>query len=249
MKILVIGLESADPSVLVENERMINVRHLMTIGCFGSLEPADSDEHLSGWDCMAASRAPGLAPTPRTPIWDHLAAGGRRSVLFGLPQPADAPAEDNGLIRRYSSCRDSDNRLLFELSRDASWDYLQWVEEGADYRDPDPEYWARLDRTIGELLESITDETVVLVVAIPCPSGSDSPRGCFVLAAANNPLNGPVEGARLIDMAPTLLELSGFPPLPGAQGVSLASPVSQSVGETDDEEIMRDRLRGLGYIA
>jgi predicted AlkP superfamily phosphohydrolase/phosphomutase len=77
--------------------------------------------------------------------------------------------------------------------------------------------------------------------------------GAFILAAPNNPLSGQFDGARLLDMAPTLLELGGYD-IPGSmQGRSLAAGYDlsavQSLMTSDDEEIIRERLSGLGYIS
>ncbi len=77
--------------------------------------------------------------------------------------------------------------------------------------------------------------------------------GAFILAAANNPLRGEVTGARLLDIAPTLLELGGYEIPPTMQGRSLVagqkppSPGQPDYG-SDDETTIRDRLSGLGYI-
>jgi predicted AlkP superfamily phosphohydrolase/phosphomutase len=76
-------------------------------------------------------------------------------------------------------------------------------------------------------------------------------HGAFILAAPGCPLQGQVEGTRLLDIAPTLLELSGGEPLPHAQGRSLigrcggAPPPCPSFAE---EEILRQRLSSLGYV-
>ncbi len=78
-------------------------------------------------------------------------------------------------------------------------------------------------------------------------------HGAFILAAPNCPLMGQLEGAHLLDIAPTLLELGGYDPLPGMQGKSLlagwtAGTVASSGLSDDEEEIVRQRLAGLGYI-
>ena len=49
--------------------------------------------------------------------------------------------------------------------------------------------------------------------------------GAFILASPNNPVRGPVEGAHLLDIAPTLLELGGYDVPPSMQGRSLISGV------------------------
>jgi predicted AlkP superfamily phosphohydrolase/phosphomutase len=76
--------------------------------------------------------------------------------------------------------------------------------------------------------------------------------GSFILASSNNPLNGPHEGAHLLDMAPTLLELAGFDIPPSMQGRSLVAgrqPPRPEGYSGSEEDIVRDRLSGLGYIS
>lgn len=77
--------------------------------------------------------------------------------------------------------------------------------------------------------------------------------GAFVLAAPGRTPLGPIEGTSLLDVAPTLLELGGYDPLPAMQGRSLlGSPGSEDdtpAGYSeDDERSVRDRLSGLGYL-
>ncbi len=78
--------------------------------------------------------------------------------------------------------------------------------------------------------------------------------GSFILAAPNNPLRGEVEGGDLLDMAPTLLELGGYDLPDSMQGSSLVrGKTLVSPGCTgfsaEEEEIIRERLAGLGYIS
>ncbi|MEO8448696.1 MAG: alkaline phosphatase family protein [Gemmatimonadota bacterium] len=76
--------------------------------------------------------------------------------------------------------------------------------------------------------------------------------GSFILAASNSPLQGEQTGARLLDIAPTLLELGGYD-VPGSmQGRSLVSgrALEAPSGFTAaGEAIIRERLAGLGYIS
>jgi predicted AlkP superfamily phosphohydrolase/phosphomutase len=79
-------------------------------------------------------------------------------------------------------------------------------------------------------------------------------HGAFILASSNNPLRGQIEGAHLLDIAPTLLELGGYDIPPSMQGRSLvagqALAAPAEVGySSDEEETVRDRLSGLGYIS
>jgi predicted AlkP superfamily phosphohydrolase/phosphomutase len=76
--------------------------------------------------------------------------------------------------------------------------------------------------------------------------------GAFILAASNNPLSGEVEGAHLLDVAPTLMELGGHDIPDAMQGKSLLgrSGATATAGFSERaEEIIRERLKGLGYIS
>ena len=77
--------------------------------------------------------------------------------------------------------------------------------------------------------------------------------GMFVLAAPNCPLSGEYEGAHLLDMAPTLLDLAGYEIPDTMQGRSLVAGMEKKPpggGLSDDaaEKLIHDRLAGLGYI-
>jgi predicted AlkP superfamily phosphohydrolase/phosphomutase len=75
--------------------------------------------------------------------------------------------------------------------------------------------------------------------------------GGFVLAASNFPYQGEVQGAHLLDIAPTLLEIAGYDIPSTMQGKSWvkANLMEPSVSLTStEEEILRERLSGLGYI-
>ncbi len=76
--------------------------------------------------------------------------------------------------------------------------------------------------------------------------------GAFILAAANSPLYGEIEGAKLLDIAPTLMELAGHEIPAEMQGRSLISGVTPQANGSeytaDDEALIRDRLSGLGYL-
>jgi predicted AlkP superfamily phosphohydrolase/phosphomutase len=78
-------------------------------------------------------------------------------------------------------------------------------------------------------------------------------HGAFILAGPNVAPAGPVEGAHLLDIAPTLLELGGYDVPPSMRGrtvaTSLVSPSVASEGYTEESEaLVRERLSGLGYI-
>ncbi|MBA2564690.1 MAG: alkaline phosphatase family protein [Gemmatimonadetes bacterium] len=72
--------------------------------------------------------------------------------------------------------------------------------------------------------------------------------GSFILAASNSPLQGEVEGAHLLDVAPTLLELGGYDVPPSMQGRSLVAGGAVTALGASEEDVVRERLSGLGYI-
>jgi predicted AlkP superfamily phosphohydrolase/phosphomutase len=78
--------------------------------------------------------------------------------------------------------------------------------------------------------------------------------GAFVLAASNNPLSGEIQNAQLLDIAPTLIDLGGYEIPASMQGKSLIAGQSLETEDAsdlsrDEEEILRERLSGLGYIS
>lgn len=81
-----------------------------------------------------------------------------------------------------------------------------------------------------------------------------SQHGSFILAAPGSPLQGEASGAHILQMAPTLLELGGYDLPSSMQGTSLLSGQTLGVREEpalseDGEAIVRERLKGLGYIS
>jgi len=82
-------------------------------------------------------------------------------------------------------------------------------------------------------------------------SCSHTQDGMFILTASNCPLNGEYEGARLLDIAPTLLDLAGYDIPETMQGRSLVTGTQkkgQGGPDADSEKIVHDRLAGLGYV-
>lgn len=82
---------------------------------------------------------------------------------------------------------------------------------------------------------------------------SNSIERGFILASSNNPLEGEVEGAHLLDMAPILLELGGYEVPSLMQWKSLVAGKNLEAGSdkdlsSEEEEILRERLSGLGYL-
>jgi len=191
----------------------------------------------------------------------------------GLPDAEDLATGDQAELKGhiYSTGR-GQFETVRQLLQSEAWNYFQFIETGLGRisHDPDPivvrAYYRHLDAQLGSILGMLSDDTMILVSFIqvtPAPSpqppvppteprkGSPQP-GFFILAAPNNPLIGEVEGAQLVDIAPTLLELGGYDIPEAMQGRSLVSGVALDTAtglSVDDEEILRERLSGLGYVS
>lgn len=73
--------------------------------------------------------------------------------------------------------------------------------------------------------------------------------GAFILAGPRIPDFGELNGVHLLDIAPTLLELGGYDIPATMQGNSLLGGIqSEAKLSVSDEQILRERLSGLGYI-
>src|SRR6058998_3516476 len=86
------------------------------------------------------------------------------------------------------------------------------------------------------------------------PDGCNNAQyGMFILIAPNCPLTGEYEGARLLDIAPTLLDLAGYEIPETMQGRSLVAGMDKKSPRADSsdneaEKAIHDRLSGLGYV-
>jgi predicted AlkP superfamily phosphohydrolase/phosphomutase len=75
--------------------------------------------------------------------------------------------------------------------------------------------------------------------------------GMFLLFSPNCPLTGEYQGAHLLDIAPTLLDLAGYEIPETMQGRSLVAGMEKRYPSDQDpegERIIHDRLAGLGYV-
>lgn len=289
MKMLVIGLEGAAPSLLFGDERLENVQRLMQLGCYGPLRSKMRAEGGAGWDSLSSNQDAGSLGKSRVAgatgsvsgvtIWDQFATRGKQVILLGEtspngqayrgPDPDSIPA----LVAEKSQERFAHLRQLMETT---AWDCIHFVDTSldqlqrifAEFENADPvrnssdslhqsvlrNYYLYLDRELAQVLELLSDDTVILILSTHNAerlSGNNSNQsGCFILTASNNPLHGELPGVNLLDMAPTLLELAGDAIPSSIQGQSLVSGIQLvSPGYTvSDEEIIRERLEGLGYI-
>lgn len=118
MKLLVIGLDCADPSLLFANENLSNIRRLMEVGCYGRLRSIVPPITVPAWFSMATSQDPGSLgiygfrnrndysydnlgivnsrASQEIAVWDQLAREGKKSILIGVP-PSYPARKVNGI--------------------------------------------------------------------------------------------------------------------------------------------------------
>ena len=118
MKICVLGLDCAAPDIIFNDERLVNIRRLMSTGVYGRLESTVPPITVPAWMCMATSQDPGSlgiygfrnrtnysysglgftnsASIKELAIWDQFAREGRKSILVGVP-PNFPPRRINGI--------------------------------------------------------------------------------------------------------------------------------------------------------
>ncbi len=106
-RICVLGLDCAAPEILLGDQRLKNVRHVMEMGIWGRLESVVPPITVPAWMCMATSQDPGSlgvygfrnranytygglsfvdsSSIAEPAIWDYLARHRKRSIVMGLP--------------------------------------------------------------------------------------------------------------------------------------------------------------------
>ena len=236
MKILIIGLDGALPERLLDDGHLTHLRWLMEIGCYGKIEGSIQNG-------IAAARV----------IGDQLSRASKRLQIIDMSVPFSNKADEmvTQSHQHFQQARD--------LMQSSEWDCVLILESALTpiqqkenltsqfHADTIRNYHQHLDTELGKLLESLDNDTVILIV-----SANDA-QSSFILTAPNTPLRGEIERVRLSNLAPTLLELGGEVVSDSMQGNSLLAGtelnmVEESGYSQDEEEIIRERLQGLGYI-
>lgn len=145
--------------------------------------------------------------------------------------------------------------VVRHLMHSFRWDYLHYVESGLVHLQSGiRDYYRFLDDELGSVLASLDENTIVLLVCLDAARRQGQAQSeAFVLAASNSPLQGEIEGAHMADLAPTLLDLAGYEIPSSMQGKSLVADRAFDVVvdtdlQVDEEDILRERLSGLGYL-
>ena len=98
-----------------------------------------------------------------------------------------------------------------------------------------------LDTALGALLPELGHDDICALL------GAATAAGVYVVVAAGNPLQGQARPATISDIALTLLALAGLPRPDELPGEALFSALDEA--EIDEDAELRERFRGLGYIA
>jgi len=118
MKICVLGLDCAAPEIIFQDERLQNIRRLMSLGVYGRLESVIPPITVPAWMCMATSQDPGSlgvygfrnrsdysysglsfvnsASIQEPALWDYLGREGKKSIVVGVP-PGYPPRRLHGI--------------------------------------------------------------------------------------------------------------------------------------------------------
>jgi hypothetical protein len=230
------------------------------------------------------------ASSPRFP--EHVRAPAR---LHSLADPPLVVLKDTYLLnrpyftvaRRLAAEGQPDLLLVYTNLVDAVehkfWRYYEPERfEGVspaeleDFGDTIPRAYAYVDAELGGLLAALAPDTVVLVVSdhghhaareggVFSGEHSDAPPG-ILIAAGPGIRHGEVQGASLLDVAPTVLAMLALPvprDLPGHVLANLftAPPRVEAIATYDDvpheapvpppaelDPAVRERLRALGYL-
>ncbi|HKI54096.1 MAG TPA: hypothetical protein VJ987_08205 [Anaerolineales bacterium] len=135
----------------------------------------------------------------------------------------------------------SDPVTLREKLSVGDWDYLQFTAASFPADNWSANDYLRLNNDLGEVLEELDDDTSITILG----------KDCFVLVSANNPISGEHKEGSTSDIAPTLVQLAGYPLPTATEGKSWVAgmELNNASGLTaDEQEILRDRLSGLGYV-
>jgi len=139
-------------------------------------------------------------------------------------------------------CMDiTDPVTLREKLSVGDWDYLQFTAASFPADNWSADDYLRFDNDLGEVLQELDDDTSITILG----------KDCFVLVSANNPISGEHKDGLNSDIAPTLVQLAGYPLPSATEGKSWVEgmELNNSSGLTaDEQQILRDRLSGLGYV-
>jgi hypothetical protein len=235
LKLVGIGVGSLDL------DTMPSLGHLAGVGLSGTV---DGDSTADQFD-EATSVAPGgdriglvLVEPGHEPEYRD---ADQADLLAALCQ--DTPGE---------AARSIDDATLWTRARQA----LAAASTGAvlvlaPSAEAEPARASTLDRHLAELLDSLGDETAVLILFVPPRAGGEAAHsGEFLLVDPQKRAVEPEAPVRLVDLVATVFSFCGYGSAASLGGRSLTGPrnLEEPVLTAEQEEILRERLSGLGYL-
>jgi predicted AlkP superfamily phosphohydrolase/phosphomutase len=190
----------------------------------------------------------------RTKVWSE---GGYYARVFlnikgrepnGVIDPADAERFRDEVKARFEATTDAEGRPL-------GTEVFKPEELYRATRNVAPDLIVHFGGLFWRSIGGVGYPTIHVLENDTGPDDCNHARyGSFVLAASGCPLQGEVDGAHLLDVAPTLLELAGYDVPASMQGRSLvlgagSGSTAEPALSASSEEIIRSRLSGLGYIS
>jgi hypothetical protein len=290
MRVLIVGLQGVEPTLLLENDRLSHVQELLKHGISGVIHSDPGLDPVEVWPTLVAGRSLNASVVgrggfpPRPLIWDAIGTEAEpvKPILVNLPfDHSHSPETGIGnTINRSISSGSLDRgdapessleptrerfRLLREFIAKRPWTVAmlrEMVHLSRQTGDSAEEHSTAFDEELGRTLEQViaqeSDLCVLLLAWHGTPSenplagtgadvGSD-PAGSFVLTSSKGFPSGVIDGARLIDLAPTIIALAGRAIPPEMQGRPLQLE-RINLDLSEEELAVRDRLQGLGYLA
>ncbi len=173
MKLLVLGFEAIPSKQLLEDESFQNLRRLMDLGCFGTIDPVIPATPIPSWLSFLTGRDPGSigiyglrnrtnhSTTSATPV---------QPTALRSPTISDLIQGDSGRVSVLGfPYNRTDHRPLFQAAQknlETDPHHLVVLINRPDLTIPDEEYYQKIDHEVGQLLGLIDDETAVLVLSL-----------------------------------------------------------------------------------
>jgi len=239
---------------------LLDPETVLLLASAGGMQRLDGGFALNQWLMQEGLLVLNQAPGPNLTALDHLNVNCSKTKVWSSGGPCAslyfnvAGREPQGVIPAgdCESFRDQIKTRLESLSDTGGQPLRARVFKPAELyrevRNVAPDLMVQLAEGRWSSLESV-GHPGLFVENMPegCTPGGP---GAFVLTASNSPLSGTYEGARLLDMAPTLLDLAGYEIPATMQGRSLVAGMEKKGGSTgpDNDQIIMDRLAGLGYV-
>ena len=239
---------------------LLDEETVLLLASSSAMQRLDGGFALNQWLVQEGLLVLNQAPGSNLTAFDHLDVNWAQTKVWSSDGPCAslyfnvAGREPQGAIPAgdYESFRDHIKTKLESLSDATGQPLSARVFKPAELyraaRNVAPDLIVQLGEGRWSSVESVGHPRLLVEnMADGCTPGGS---GAFVLTAPNSPLSGMYEGAQLLDTAPTLLDLAGYEIPASMQGRSLVTGMEKKGrgADSDNDQIILDRLAGLGYV-